>query len=482
MISSRRLILSHGCLLRNQVVFWWSNNINGGRTTTPAAADGGGAPTTTHSAIVRWISRRPLLPDNIISTIERLSADYKSVVIKQREGDDNDNEPAEPQVPIRIQFGQAHSTPNQIDRNEIILKFSRRNWQRMVDLFRKEHQHYGLVNLATTLTKLAKFTTVSAPHNTALFHQMFEKTLHCMGTSMINARNYGTIIEAIAKLKAVPVVSGAVKKKPNDDNIDDNDNDAPAAPPPAAAAAPPSTADATTTTPPPWPYSAAALRIVNYLSDPIFCHDFLSTKLDTHAIGDVCWSVTELQRPDLLQTLLQEMDAACLTRLITNEEKGMPHLAKFMYACGSLGQSTPVLVAAIEQHADWLLNHGTPKAIAYTAWACGRLGHTAPTLFAAIERRAEWFITNGNPGDLSNTVWAIATLGHASTPHLLAGIASRYDYMRNRGTYKEFKNTQWAFAQLGHPFIEPIIADDADLPPGAKPPRRPFRPSRIAFK
>jgi hypothetical protein len=476
MISSRRLILPHGCLLRNQV-FWWPNNKNGGRT-TPAAAKGG--PPWTHAAVVtavRWISRRHLLPDDILSTIERLSADYKSVVIK----DDNNAEeqsPEQEQVPVRIQFGQAHSTPNQIDRNEIILKYSRRNWQRMVDLFRKEHQHYGLVNLATTLTKLAKFTTVSAPHNTELFHQMFEKTLHCMGTSMINARNYGTIIEAIAKLQAVPVVSGAVTKKQNGDHIDD-DNDSP----------PPATADPATTTTPPWPYSAAALRIVNYLSDPIFCHDFVSTKLDTHAIGDVCWSVTELQRPDLLQSLLQEMDAACLTRLITNEEKGMPHLAKFMYACGTLGQSTPVLVTAIEQHADWLLDHGTPKAIAYTAWACGKLGHTAPTLFAAMERRAEWFITNGNPGDLSNSVWAIATLGHhqSTTPHLLAGIASRYDYMRNRGTYKEFKNTQWAFAQLGHPFVEPIIADGGDaaaldLPPGAKPPRRPFRPSRIAFK
>jgi hypothetical protein len=435
--------------------------------------EGGTPRRRTPAVVVRWISSRHLLPDDILSTIDRLSADFKSVIDKQREKDDNNAEeeqqqPPAPPVPIRIQFGQSHSTPNQLGRNETILKYSRRNWQRMVDLYRKEYQHYGLVNLVTTLTKLAKFTTVAEPHNTELFHKMFDKTLYCMETSMINARNYGSIIEAIAKLKAVPV--GAVTKTKIGDSDDDNATAAPAYRPPP-------------------PFSTAAFRIVNYLADPVFCQDFLLTRLDTHAIGDVCWSLTELQRPDLLQNLLQGMDNASLTRLITNEENGgMVHLAKFMYACGSLGQSTPTLVTAIDIHADWLLDHGTPKAIAYTAWACGKLGIPALPLFTAIERRAEWFVTNGNPGDLSNTVWAMAVLGHhASTvPHFLTGLANRYNYMRTRGTYKEFKNTVWAFTQLNHPFIEPIPTADevaaSDLPPGAKPPRKPFRPSRIAFK
>jgi hypothetical protein len=358
------------------------------------------------------------LPDEVESAIDRVIGDINIEDYKEQPPP----VPFGPDLPNRVQFGHANSTPDQLERQSYIIKYNRKNWQRMVDKYRSEYHHYGLVNLSSTLGYLSKVTTIpSSPHNRELLLKMLDQTAHCIDTCNINARIYGSIVEAIVNLKALPTT----RRERMDVNF---------------------------------PQSSGAVRIISHLADPVFCRDFLHTKFDTHAIGDVCWSLAELDRYDLMQLLINEMDEEMLTKFLTvPDERGkMMHLAKFLYACGTLQVHSPALLAAMDAHADVLVQHGTPEAISFAAWACGKWRYPAIPLFTAIEARAHWLVhEKGNPGHLSNIVWAVAALGHGElTPQLFENMAGRFEWMRSRSTYREFQIIQRSFTMTGRSLEE----------------------------
>jgi hypothetical protein len=295
-------------------------------------------------------------------------------------------------------FGRVRSTERQVARTKQIVKHGKgKRWQRILDIFINESEDYGLVDLATTLSQLAKIQTFNKDH--PVLRQLLAAIAKYIDESVIDARHYSNICHSIAKLQA---------------------------------------------------RDHSAQRIVNHLLTVKLAKDFLNSA-NPQDLSNVAWALARLGRPDLLKSLLSQMSESCRTSLF---EKGKTQaMANIAWACAALGLSSAELFKTIENRSDWLVANGTPQEIANTAWACATLGHRLPELFKAIENQAVWLVANGNTQEIANTAWACAKLGHKS-PALFDAIEDQSAWLVANGNPQAIANTAWACATLGHTLPE----------------------------
>jgi hypothetical protein len=147
-----------------------------------------------------------------------------------------------------LHFGRVISTDSQMERTRQIRKHGKgKDWQRILETFINEREDYGLVDLATTLSQLARIQSFKRDH--PVLREMLATIANYIDESMIDARNYSNICHSIAKLQA------------RDDS---------------------------------------AQRIVNHLSTIKFAKDFLDSG-NPQDISNVAWALARLQRPELMK-------------------------------------------------------------------------------------------------------------------------------------------------------------------------------------
>jgi hypothetical protein len=338
----------------------------------------------------------------------------------------------------RSQFGRVESTHQQFELNQKIVQLGRSNdWEAILALFRQEEDPeeeepepvvvnfddnsdssarlpplpprttrtaivsknqqkvaFGLINLSTALSQLTKVIPAlqrDRRHHPALHriidgiadhvdqhnHVNDDHNNRNKAAGIINARQYATIVHAIAKMH------GRINTS-----------------------------------------NTSARRILQRLTDATFCQDFLE-RATPQDVSMVAWSLAKLGRRQLWSTLLAQMDEPVLSRLVFYGTTPQA-VANTAWACAKLGQSAPGLFAALDRRGDWLVANGVPAHIATTAWACATLDHPAPNLFAALEKRADWFVTHGQAQEIATTAWAGFRLGHV-LPAVVAAIEQRRD-------------------------------------------------------
>lgn len=284
---------------------------------------------------------------------------------------------------------------SKIERTKKIVRYGTwQQWPRILELFEKEREDHGLVELSTTLSQLAKMKSFKRDH--PVLGEIFDTTANCISKlSVMDARHYSNICHSIAKLKT------------RNDSAD---------------------------------------KIVNYLSDSVFAKEFLDHG-NPQDISNLWWSLARLHRPDLMKTLLGQMSGKCENDLLSGDNP--QHIANIAWACATLGYTWPALFTAIEERSNWLVTNGIPQAIANTAWACATLEYESPALFAAIENRSHWFVANSNPKGIATVAWACATLKRPS-PVLFAAIDNRSEWLVAKSFHPQaIANTAWACAKLG---------------------------------
>ena len=94
--------------------------------------------------------------------------------------------------------------------------------------------------------------------------------------------------------------------------------------------------------------------------------------------------------------------------------------------------------------AEWLFENGTPQNIANCVWACATLGITSPSLFRLLDGRNEWLFANITPQNIANCVWACGTLGITS-PHLFRLLNDHTEWLVQEGTPQTFRIAHWLF-------------------------------------
>ena len=316
---------------------------------------------------------------------------------------------------------KVHTTASQIQRNKLIVTYGQsEQWSNILDLFQIERQDYGIQNLATTLSQLAKIPAFLQRnddhhhHHYQIFHDVMLVTADHIDVSVIDTRCYANIFHSIAKLRRVL-----------------------------------------------W-QDDAAHRIINHLADWHFAKDFLVNGRNPQGISNVCWSLVQLQRPDLMETLLLALDGSWVNTGLMIDGDNPQHASNIIWACAKLGQSpSRNLMSAMERRFDWLVQKGSAPAIAGTAWALATLGHQSPALFfTALEERADWFVENGDAQEIADTAWACAELSFPA-PALFQAIAKRSFWLVSHGTPETIATTAWAFEKLGHPPFA-LFHDDDD--------------------
>ena len=115
----------------------------------------------------------------------------------------------------------------------------------------------------------------------------------------------------------------------------------------------------------------------------------------------------------------------------------------------------------LKSRSKWLVEEGTPQAIASTALAFAKLGFQAPNLFAEIERRSRWLVESGTPQSVANTAWACATL-NVESPMLFTEIERRSKWLVESGTPQGVANTALACAKLN--FAAPNLFAEIETP------------------
>ena len=96
------------------------------------------------------------------------------------------------------------------------------------------------------------------------------------------------------------------------------------------------------------------------------------------------------------------------------------------WAFATLGFESPKFFGEIEKRSEWLVNEGTPQAVANTAWAFATMSFESPKLFGEIEKRSEWLVNEGDPQAVANTAWAFTTLGFESPKLIIDTILSQH--------------------------------------------------------
>jgi hypothetical protein len=65
---------------------------------------------------------------------------------------------------------RVHTTYSQVERNKKIMSYGKaQQWQKILDMFQQEQHDYGITNLATTLSQLAKISTFRRDHPYAIY-------------------------------------------------------------------------------------------------------------------------------------------------------------------------------------------------------------------------------------------------------------------------------------------------------------------------
>lgn len=298
----------------------------------------------------------------------------------------------------------------------------KKEWVKILKLFQREQNDYGLHNLATTLSQLAWKIPAFQPKPD--LYEIYRATADCIdnaaaASTTIDPPLYADICRSIGKLQAR--------------------------------------------------YDDSAQRIINHLANGDFVQSFLERSKNPQDISNLAWSLARLSRPDLMEILLSVMIHSnkhkSLDPLLFTKTPEVP--ANMIWACAKLNLlkspttaeekdqeaavcvTTPLL-QAIENRAVWMVFHGRPGEIDKTAWAFATLEYPSPTLFAAIEKRSDWFAVHGDPVHIGHTAWAFATLNYHS-PAFFTAVETCADRLMQKGDPRNVANMAWAFATLNYP-------------------------------
>ena len=127
-------------------------------------------------------------------------------------------------------------------------------------------------------------------------------------------------------------------------------------------------------------------------------------------------------------------------------EQGTPQaVANTALSCAKLGFDAPNLFAEIDCHAEWL---AFLPAVANTAWSCATLGFNAPNLFAEIDNNARLLVKEGKPQEIANTAWSCATLGF-NAANLFAEIDNNAEWLVKEGPLKLLPTQRGRVQRLG---------------------------------
>jgi hypothetical protein len=404
--------------------------------------------------------QEPPSPPRELSQLElglpKLAQELSQELLPQEEQDLSSPEQQEPQdddLPLaRSKFGRVvESTDRQIARVKRIVSCGKSKlWKDIIEIYQTEqHENdFGWVDLSTTLSQLARIKAFPASKHPILrdiLQSIADRLDNDDNDNMvIDPRYYSNICHSIGKFHS------ALSSSRQDDD------------------------------------DASSRRIINHLANAQFAQDFLH-EANPQDIANVSVSLVQLHRPDLMKSLLSVIDDECRMKLFTGQKaqaavniiwagikldqdrssltlllaaleqkanwlvkKGTPHdISQAALACATLGYKSPPLFRAIANFADWLVANGDPTAISNTAYAFATFGHKAPALFKAIQERIDWFVTKGKPAEIANMVWAFAKLSHDASA-LLASIEKRSDWLVSNGPPQSIARTVWTFAMLDY--------------------------------
>jgi hypothetical protein len=178
-----------------------------------------------------------------------------------------------------IQFASVPPTELQKERMQKIVQNGKKGhkrkkqWPRILMMFLQERQNYGLMELSTTLSQLARIPAFLRDDRDAL-PEILDTIANCIeppeqkSATMLDPQCYASICNSIAKLQ---------------NRGGDCDS--------------------------------SAQRIIQHLSNPTFVQSFLNAS-NPQDIATVSRSLARLKRPDLLDHVLHQMDDECRKAIV----------------------------------------------------------------------------------------------------------------------------------------------------------------------
>jgi hypothetical protein len=157
---------------------------------------------------------------------------------------------------------------------------------------------------------------------------------------------------------------------------------------------------------------------------------------ETRQVANIMMALALVKGPELMLLAAQAGDYK-------------PTLAERFVACADVLE----IARAVSADAEWVVEHGNPRAVANLAWAFASLNLPAPVLFKAIADRPHVVAASASPVDLARTVWAFATLKLVA-PSVFKAVGERAAWLVAHGSPEDIANTAWAFGTLGIPAPE----------------------------
>jgi hypothetical protein len=144
-------------------------------------------------------------------------------------------------------------------------------------------------------------------------------------------------------------------------------------------------------------------------------------------------------------------------------QKSSPHsISLTLWGYAKQGIPCPNLCKSVNEHADFIIEHGNANTIVNTLWSlavleadgrefCNRLEHLgscgADGGADGYDSNRYWFLTD-TAQNIATLSWSLAKLKYPSRP-IFEAIHSRYNVLTSYGDEREISDTLWAFGALG---------------------------------